>query len=139
MAEVWRTKSFKNLLKTWNKKLEQTGFVDAEVELKEDRSLKQRATNSYRQATELERDSRLEYFRIIGNLANNTKFPNDVEKLIMLRHSEGETINSILKEVKSNNGPRNRKTVRFTIRRWQMKWGIKYWTLKQMNLKSLIK
>ena len=46
-------KSFKVLLTTWNQSLKKSGFQDAEVELKGDRALKQRATNSYRQVSVL--------------------------------------------------------------------------------------
>lgn len=135
MAEFWRTKSFKLLSYSWNQKLEVTGFKDAEIELKGDRALKQRATNSYRQASQLERESRLDYFLFLGHLAQNTKFQCDLEKFVMLRHSEGATIKEIVEEISLRGISRDRKTIRFIIRRWQMKWGIRSWTKRQMNLK----
>jgi hypothetical protein len=137
MSQFWDTKNFKKLAKTWDKKLKQSGFKDAEISLKGDRALKQRATNSYRQANELEREARLEYFSIMGKFAHNTCFNNLIEQHVMIRHSEGSTIKEILKELwKLKRITRNRKTIRFIIRRWQNKWGVKIWTLKQMNLKK---
>lgn len=136
MAHFWRTKGFKQLSGHWNKKLEATGFCDAEIELKGDRALRQRATNSYRQATQLERDSRIEYYSFLGHLANNTIFPNELERTIMLRHSEGAQIKEIVKEINAKGIARERKTVKYIIRRWQNKWGIRSWSLRQMNLKK---
>lgn len=133
MAEFWKTKAFLILSKEWDKRLKLCGFVDAEVNIKRDRALKQRATNSYRQASELERDTRLDYYRILGYLANNTEFTNDLEKYVMIKHSEGHMIKEIIEGL---NFSRDRRTIRHIIRRWQMKWGIKHWSLRQMNLKK---
>lgn len=136
MAEFWRTKSFKVLSKTWNQKLEESGFLDAEIELKGDRALRQKATNCYRNASELERETRLRYYALLGYLAHNTSFPNDLERIVMLRHSEGVTIKEILEELMLYGIIRDRKTIRYIIRRWQAKWGIRAWSPRQMNLKS---
>lgn len=136
MEQFWRSRKFKVSLQEWNKKLEDIGFEDAEVELKGDRALKQRATNCYKQASELERESRLEYFTFIGHLANNTKFPDEVEEFVMLKHSEGFSIAEIVAELSDINRPRHRHTVGFIIKRWQTKWGVRSWSLRQMNLKK---
>lgn len=132
----WRTKDFKVLAKAWDNKLEQTGFKDAEIELKTGRALKQRATNSYRQATELERTARLEYYCFLGYLVNNTIFPNALEKYVMTRHSEGASIQEIVNEINNGGISRHRRTIGFIIRRWQSKWGIRVWSLKQMKLEK---
>lgn len=138
MGQFWRTKDFKSLIRTWNKKLDESGFTDAEVELRDDRVLKQRATNSYRQASQLERESRLEYFVLLGQLAHNTSFNNELERFVMLKHAEGASIKEIVDEINQKGIGRDRKTIRYIIRRWQMKWGIKHWSLKQMNLKKQV-
>lgn len=135
MEQFWRKKSFKILSRQWNKRLIESGFSDAEIEIKSDRILKQRATNSYRQATQLERESRLEYYCFLGYLANNTEFPNELEKFVMLRHAEGATIREIVDELNCRGIIRHRQTIRYVIRRWQTKWGIRTWSLREMNLK----
>lgn len=112
------------------------GFEDAEVDLKGDRALKQKASNSYRQAAELERESRLDYYCIVSNLAQNTKFHNILDEIVMVKHSDGATIKEIVDILKLKGISRDRKTIRYIIRRWQMNWGIKIWSPRQMNLKK---
>jgi hypothetical protein len=136
MEQFWRTKKFKTLTVVWNKKLEASGFHDAEIELKGDRALKQRATNSYRQASELERESRLEYYCFLGYLAHNTIFVDEIEKFIMIRHSEGAEDKEIVEELKNMGVSRHRQTVSYVIKRWQVKWGVKNWSLRQRNLRK---
>jgi len=136
--EFWKAKKFKELNTEWNKKLKESGFEDLEVETKGERLLKQRAANSYRQANELERQTRLDYFLLLGYLAHNTKFDSSFDQLVMLRHSEGKTIKEIVDEISKNGISRDRKTIRYIIRRWQMRWGIRNWKLKQMNLKKTV-
>jgi uncharacterized protein (UPF0332 family) len=135
MEQFWRSKKFKTLTEIWNKKLEDSGFNDAEIELKGDRALKQRATNSYRQASELERESRLEYYSFLGYLAHNTKFLCEIEKFIMIRHSEGAEDKEIVEELKNMCVSKHRQTVSYIIKRWQVKWGVKNWSLRQRNLR----
>ncbi len=132
MAEFWRTRQFKNLSITWNKKLERSGFEDAEVELKGDRALKQNATNSYRQADELERETRLSYYSLMGFLAHNTVFPTWVEQTVMIKHSDGATVKEISEVINSRGITRARTTIECIIKRWQNAWGVKSWTQKQM-------
>lgn len=135
MEQFWRKKSFKQLSKNWDQRLKDSGFIDSELEIKGDRVLKQRATNVYRQASQLERESRFEYYSFLGYLSHNTLFPNDLEKYVMVRHSEGATIKEIVHEISLRGISRDRKTIRYIIRRWQMKWGIRTWSLREMNLK----
>lgn len=136
MAQFWRTKSFRHLSKIWNNKLKQSDFLDAEIELGSERALKQRATNCYNQASELERETRFEYYSFLGYLAQNTDFISNLDRIIMIMHADGATIKEIVKELDKLNMPRERKTVGRIIRRWQMSWGIRSWSLKQMYLRK---
>lgn len=138
MTEFWRTKKFRELYKTWNEKLKESEFEDAEIDLKGDRALKQKAANSYRQATELERDTRFEYFRILGSLANHSEFKCELHKTIMLKHADGSTIKEIVEAIRLEGITKDRKTVGYIIRRYQHKWGLKHWTPKQMKIKKVI-
>ena len=120
----------------WNCILKDADFIDCETtDISGERVLKQRATNAYRQADELERDTRLQYYSLLGHLAHNTKFDSQIEQLIMIRHSEGAEIKEIVEEIKLTGSYRCRKMVLFIIRRWQMRWGVKTWSLKEMNLR----
>lgn len=135
MEQFWRKKTFKVLLTTWNKKLELSGFEDIEEERKGDKTLKQSAVSRFNRWDKWERDSRLEYYSFLGYLINNTIFPNELEKFIMFKHAEGATITEIVRDAKACGLSVFRKTVMHIIRRWQMKWGIGFWSPKQMNLK----
>lgn len=128
---IWKNRQLKIQLKVWNEKLKQSGFEDAEVELKNDRALKQRATNAYRQASPLEREARLDYYRILGHLSQNTEFTTELERNVMTLYANGSTICEIAGQIN-----RHRQTIRHIIRRWQMRWGIRHWSPKQMNLKK---
>lgn len=136
MSAFWRNKDFKLLSKHWNKILAENGFEDAEIELKDERTLKQRSSNSYRQASEIEREARLIYYVALGGLASNTNFQDAIDRIVMTSHSDGKTIKEIVEELLNLGISRDRKTVRYIIRRWQTKWGIKTWSLEQMNLKK---
>lgn len=130
--EFWKTKQFQALSKIWELKLKDSGFIDAESRYG---NIKTReAVSTYGKATPLERETRQEYFRILGKLTNETKFKNELERLVMTLHSEGHTIKDIVERLHI---ARDRKTIRYIIRRWQMKWGIRTWTLGQMNLKKV--
>lgn len=137
--EFWKTKQFRTLLKTWNQRLDETGFEDAEIELRHERALKQRASNSYRQASQLERETRLDYYLFLGKLVSEATFTNNLEKMVMHKHAEGSSIQEITRFIELNGISRDRKTIRHIIRRYQMRWGIRKWSLKQMKLKTIIK
>jgi hypothetical protein len=130
VAEFWRTKTFKALNDKWYSKLKDSGFVDQEKGL-----LKKHG--GYEKASQLERETRLEYYCRLSHLASNTEFINKFEKLVMLMHSEGFSITEICHEIGDvKHFERDRKIVRYTIRKWQNRWGIKSWSLKQMTWKK---
>jgi len=139
MEQFWRRKSFKVLLTTWNRKLKSSGFDDIEQESKtgEERVLKQRsARKCFSQADDFEREMTLEYYLLLGHLVQNTIFPNDLEQSVMIRHSEGAKVTEIVDEISSKGIRRHKDTVMHIIRRWQTKWGIRKWSLKEMRLKK---
>lgn len=139
MADFWRTRTFRTLSKDWDQILEKSGFNDVEKDLTNARVLKKRASSCYERAVEVERETKLEYYCFLGYLANNTIFPSELEKLVMIRHSEGAKIQEITREIENTGISRDRKTVRRIIRRWQMKWGVREWSLKELHLKKPIK
>jgi len=137
MDHFWRTKKFKALSIEWDKKLQANGFIDIETRCGGERVLKQRATNAYMQADEFERESKLEYFCVLSHLAQTTIFPSPLEQIVMQSHAEGMAIKEIISELNKNGLSRDRRTIRFIIRRWQMKWGIRTWSLSQMYLRAI--
>lgn len=131
------TKAFKDLQTKWYEKLKESGFEDCE---KGD-SLKKRSSNSYRQTHETPREIKLEYYLEIGShlhdmfLLDQFSLFNYCNELIMHLHSEGFTISEIVRKLSSLGISKERKTIRYTIRRHQKEWGIKNWSLKQLRLK----
>ncbi len=131
MAEFWKTKSFKITSKEWDKKLKQSGFIDDEEAMR-------KPHRGYEKASQLERELRYEYYSLIGHHVHNTEFPNILEKQILILHAEGFNISEISRELGDfKHFEKNRKDIRYIIRRWQQRWGIKRWSLKQLNLKRI--
>lgn len=129
---------FVNLQKRWYKKLADSGFKDIENPMTGDLSSKE-AQRNYRR-DKMPQDLRVaqaDYFFILSQLAFNddTFFRNDAERYILMRYSEGTRICDIVKELIERQTPRERKTIRFIIRRYEMAWGLKYYSRKELNLK----
>lgn len=125
-AKAWDTPTFKALLSEWNEKLYQTGFEDHETQ---NGSLKQRATNAYRQASRIERETRLQYYLSMGHGLHKEELPQDI-CLVLRNHVNGVPLQKIAQRCNLE-----RKTVGYIIRRYQHEWGIRYWNRKQMKLR----
>ena len=76
------------------------------------------------------------YFGRMFECVNKEEFENEVHKIIMERRAEGAKIVEILRDLKKKGKTIHRETVRHIIRRYETKWGIRHWSLKQMNLKA---
>jgi hypothetical protein len=141
---------FRKLQREWYKKLEESGFKDIE-RFKDDELVFKRSgiDNSrciewYIEATDLgtieelsEGAIKAEYFRIIAQTAKDeeTTYRNEVDRHILIRHSEGAKIKTIVTELQELGMPRHRLSVRFIIRRYEMLWGLRRWTRRQLNKK----
>ena len=131
MKKYYQTLDFKNLEKTWNKKLVKSGFIDAERTTRSDRVLKKVSSNSHRYAKSLNKD----YFQIISDNILSTEFKNETDQKIMILFADGKNRSEIAKKIKKK-GKRFRETVGLIIRRYEHIWGIKYWTSKERGLKN---
>lgn len=126
MAKFFETRAFKELKNVWDEKLKQSGFVDFEKNEK----LKQNSANSYRQANQLLREAKLEYFRLITYKAHEDEHISPIDLTVMTLRGDGIPIQTIAEEIQIH-----RQTVRYIIRRYEHAWGIKFWSSKQRNLK----
>ncbi len=127
----------KALLTEWDQKLKDSGFVDCEKEKE-----KKLNTASFKKEHEISREIRLEYYLEVGSHLNSL-LPTDqfslfnyCNELIMHLHSEGLLISEIVRRLEFLGLPKERKTVRYIIRRHQKEWGIRNWNLKQLRLKK---
>ncbi len=77
-----------------------------------------------------------EYFTVMYQMSQDetTAFRNETDKYILIRHSEGLTAKEIIKELALLGKAMHRHSIRFIIRKYEMAWGIKSYTNKQLNV-----
>ncbi len=114
---------FKKLQKLWYKRLEESGFKDIE-------KLEDKPVYDPPYLTK-------EYYELIYQAVQDEKtvFRNNIHKYILTRHSEGAQIKAIVRELLGQGTPRDRKSIRIIIRKYEMAWNIRHYTLKQLNVK----
>lgn len=122
--KFYRTKKFQALEKIWEKKLSDSGFIDAEKCLKGTRVLRQRATNSYRAEGQTRRENKQRYFELLGIHYHEEEFPNARHEFIIRKRASGFKIKEICKELKKSKQPNHRETVRKVLRFYEAKWKI---------------
>lgn len=132
--EYWRSKAFKLLAVEWDQKLAQAGFEDVEMTVGSIKQLKQRATNIYSRATDLEKEATLEYYRLMEGAVHLVKFPSETDMYIMSRHADGATILEIVEELKQRGIVLYRKVVGRTIRSYQIEWGMPVLNMRNRKL-----
>ena len=129
------------LLREWDEKvakaLEEHGLCDIEKTVGGDRVLIQFSTDAYRRATRTTVDAKEDYYRVLGRFVDQHEFDDDIEKLIMVRAAEGSKIRETVETLIKIGQYRCRGTIRFVIRRYELKWRIRKWTAQQIRLKRL--
>lgn len=130
---------FKRLQQQWYQKLVEHGFRDIEKSIGEELVLIHDAAYCYREVDAFERQMKEEYFRCMGQIVNDedTEYRNDIDRYILIRHAEGAKVKSITKELEAKGTPRHRHSVRFIIRSYEMSWGIRKYTDKQLNMRKM--
>ena len=123
--KFWQTETFKTLQETWEAKLRDDGFADAEILINGRRILRQRARNAHRGACALDRHTKQEYYNLLGRNFHAESFSDPVEALIMERRSQGMKIKNISAELKSKGERCHRQTVGDIILKYEEKWGLK--------------
>lgn len=131
----WESKSFKALQRAWYQRLKDEGFEDAEELIGTKLVLRQSAAHPYRGQDHMGIQIKEAYYHFLSQQIETAEFENDVDKLILIRHAEGRKICHIVAELEELGMGRARDTVRFRIRVYEMKWGIKQYTPKQLHQK----
>ena len=132
---------FRQLQEKWYQKLLDSGFKDHEFLLKKgDFALLEEPIQEYcrRDWSLASRTMKEEYFRWVAReaLDEETVYRNDADRHILTRHAEGARIKIIVKELETMNMPRDRGTIRFIIRRYEMEWGLKRYNDRQLHKKK---
>lgn len=131
LVKFYETKRFKELEAEWEQRLAETGFKDAEKKIGNSRDLKQYAENVYQSARH---DARDKYFDLLSECFLKEIF---LEHKIMQDYVAGKRRVEILKELLASGVSIEYETIRFIIRRYEYRWGIKNYSARQMNLKKL--
>lgn len=86
---------------------------------------------------EVIRRSKEDYYAVLSQMAEDesTVFKNDAHKHILRKIARGISATQIVKELISLKMPRNRDSIRFIVRRYEMEWGIRTYTPRQLNKK----
>lgn len=132
--KFYQTKKFKETERDWNKKLEESGFEDIEKEVGGEKKLKNYSSgickheNTKREIIE----ARREYYDKLNECFQKELF---LEYEIISSYVHGKKRAEIHRELIASGHQVEYETVRFIIRRYEYKWGIKNYTLKQMNLR----
>lgn len=129
----WKSQEFKALQEAWYRLLKATGFEDHEEMIQEEMLLKQNAEHNYQQAEPLEINTRVAYYHFIAQKVQETVFTSAIDQIILVKHAEGLSHKGIGEELQRLGTSRNRNTIRYRIRLYEMKWGIRNYTPKQLN------
>jgi hypothetical protein len=136
----WESAFFKKLQAAWYKKLADSGFVDAEELVRGEMELRQTAApQSFRDSTAIQVCAKAEYYQVLGELVELHDFDSHVDRTILTMFAEGAKIRAIC-EALSGGIPslkarrrRCRGTIRYTIRKYEMAWGLREYSRRQLN------
>lgn len=131
----WKSQHFKALQKDWYKRLEDLGFRDAEKIVGDELVLRQCAAHMYKDTDELSRQHKADYYNILSQQVHHATFSNNVDQLILSLYADGKKIKAICDELEKIGERRCRGTIRYTIRKYEMSWGMKEYTPQQLNRK----
>lgn len=136
MVKKKKSESLNELIIQWDGILKATGFKDIEKNIRGERVLIQFASNCYKQADELTVESKRSYYDQIQYHLHRQVFDNSIDQTVMTMIGEGHKINQVVEALGRRGHRIHRQTCRFIIRRYEVIWGMRVWTHKQMNLKT---
>jgi hypothetical protein len=136
MTKCRKKTELSRLIEEWDNILKATGFKDIERTIEGERVLVQFASNVYRQADPLTRESKMSYYEQMASRAQEFQFLSEMDRIVMMMIVEGSKIKAIVEELNHRGYKVHRQTIRFIRRRYENEWGVKVWSLKQMNLKT---
>lgn len=132
--KFYETKQFKELEKEWDENLDRSGFCDIEKKMGTGRELKQFSQNVHRRSKSGLKQAREKYFERLSECFQTEIF---LDYKILSDFISGKKRSEIWRELILLGANVDYETIRFIIRRYEYKWGIKNYTLRQMNLRRL--
>ncbi len=135
----WRSPSFKAMQEAWYAKLREEGFEDAEELVAGEMMLKQSASHPLRHTDELRLETVGTYFDQLSESVKHEEFRSKTDRIILLLRADGAKIQQIVDTLVFLGKRRCRRTVRCTIRRYEMEWGLREYTPSQLNKRESVK
>ena len=128
--KYWETDEFKALQSDWYARLESSGFKDEESYY-----LKRTQFRLDDNKDPIRRKAKEEYFHVLFEIAMEAEYKSETDFLVLTWHAVGWKIKEIVEELERRGLRRCRTAVRFIIRRYEMKWGIRTYSRQQLNQK----
>lgn len=128
--KYYQTKQFRELEGAWEGKLKESGFEDIEKRVGSKKVMKNHNDHASHYHKRLE--EKAEYYRILNECFLREIF---VDHKIMRDFVAGRKRAEIFRELLAMGHSIEYETVRFIVRRYEYRWGIKHYTPKEMNLK----
>ncbi len=138
----WQTQHFKAMQRAWYAKLEASGFEDCEELIAGELVLSQTAAHPYKELSGVQVEAKTSYYQVMGEISETFEFSNVIDRTIVTMFASGSKIKAICEMLEARGLPsfrqrrrRCRGTVRYTIRKYEMLWGLKEYSPKQLNQK----
>jgi hypothetical protein len=132
----WKSGQFKELQQEWYQRLQENGFRDHEKFVGNNSELIQFSVNAYKSMDAVRRENKATYFSLLSQNLHYAEFASEVDELILTWFADGKKIKLICEELERRGERRCRGTIRYTIRKYEMKWGMRVYTPKQLNQKK---
>ena len=126
-------KILKDIQQSWYDTLKAEGFDDIEKLKNGKMLLRSTATHDMLYVSPDIQNICEDYYSLIGELIESTKFNKPIEKTILELYNAGSTITNIKKILKQQNTPRCWQAILYCIRRYEMKWGIRTYKPRQLG------
>lgn len=126
----WERPDFIALQRQWYAHAQASGFDDAEELIGTEPRLKQ--TSCLTRNAEMV-DQREEYYALLSQKVRGADFSRDVDRIIMEMRADGAKITHICDELRRQGVCRDRRTVRLRIRVYEVQWGLRSYTPKQLG------
>jgi hypothetical protein len=121
--KFWQTEKFKEIQAKWEKKLKESGFIDAE-EGENSFYLKQYTSNVYRTKDTSLIEARQTYFELLCQHYSAERFNDIVAAIIMRMRCDGVETKEISRKLKAIGVRSSTETIRKIRRHYEKKWGI---------------
>lgn len=124
MAKPSDSPGFKELLREWNRKLGESGFKDIEYGSGDDLKIKESGSvGRYRDMTEECRRHKSDFFEVVKECIQETKFDTKFERVVLKLYSTGMTKVAIKEKLKIKG---HRCKIYNPIYKYLRQWGLKY-------------